>query len=320
MRVVVSLAALTFCAWSAIAAESSYPTKPIRLIIASSPGGPNDLLVRALTPGWSEALGKPVVIDTRAGAAGVIGTDLAAKAAPDGYTLLLGFQGPLAIAPYMTGTPYDPVKDFAPVTLVAGAPFVLAVNSALPVKSVKELVALAKSRPGRLNFASGGVGIGSHMQMELLMHVAGISMVHVPYKGSGPAMTAVVASEVDTAFAAVAAALPYIKADRLRALAIGSEKRLAILPELPTFAESGYRINPTSWYGVLAPAMTPRPIRAALHDKLVRVIDAPPMRARLVDMGFEINASTPAEFERVLRDEIATWRKVIDAAGLKGRT
>ena len=220
---------------------------------------------------------------------------------------------------FVAFAPYDPVKDFAPVTLVAGAPFVLVVHPAVPARSVKELVALAKSRPGKLNFASGGTGIGSHMQMELFMHVTGISMAHVPYKGTGPGLTATLAAEVDTMFAAVAAALPHMKADRLRALAIGGAKRAAILPELPTFVESGYRINPTSWYGVLAPRATPKPIVALLHEKLVRVIDTPAMRSRLADMGFDVNASTPDEFAATLREEIATWRKVIDAAGLKGK-
>ncbi|HEX2826233.1 MAG TPA: tripartite tricarboxylate transporter substrate-binding protein [Burkholderiales bacterium] len=275
--------------------------------------------MRAIAPALSDSLGKPVVIDTRAGAAGVIGTDIAAKAAPDGYTLLLGFQGPLAIAPYLTGAPYDSVKDFAPVSLVAGAPFVLVVNPRVPASSVKELVALARSRPGKLNYASGGRGIGSHMQMELLMNVAGVSLTHVPYKGSGPAVTAIVAAEVDAGFMAVAAALPHMKADRVRALAVGSDKRLAILPDLATFAESGYAVKPTSWYGVVAPRATPKAIVALLHDKLVRIVDAPAMRSRLVDMGFEVNASTPEEFASVLREEIATWRKVIDAAGLKGK-
>jgi tripartite-type tricarboxylate transporter receptor subunit TctC len=275
--------------------------------------------MRALVPGLSDALGRTVVVDTRAGAAGVIGTDIAAKAAPDGYTLLLGFQGPLAIAPYLTGTPYDSVKDFAPISLVAGAPFVLTVHPSVPARSVKELIALAKSRPGKLNFASGGVGIGSHMQMELLMHVTGISMVHVPYKGSGPALTALVAAEVEMLFSAVAAALPHMKTERVRALAVGGDKRAAILPEVPTFAEAGYRINPTSWYGLVAPRATPKTIVALLHEKVVRVVDTPPMRARLVDMGFDVNASTPEEFAARLREETATWRKVIDAAGLKGK-
>jgi tripartite-type tricarboxylate transporter receptor subunit TctC len=300
-------------------AQQSYPTKPIRVIVASAPGGPNELLMRAIAPTFSESLGKPVVIDTRAGAAGVIGTDIAAKAAPDGYTLLLGFQGPLAISPYMTGTPYDSLKDFAPVSLVAGAPFVLVVNPKVPATSVKELVALAKSRPGKLNFASGGRGIGSHMQMELLMSVAGVTLTHVPYKGSGPAVTAIVAAEVDTGFMAVAAALPHMKTDRVRALAVGSDKRLAILPDVPTFAESGFAVRPTSWYGLVAPRATPKPITKLLHDKLVRTVDTPPMRGRLVEMGFEVSASTPEEFAALLREEIATWRKVIDAAGLKGK-
>ena len=320
MRTLVHyLVCLMIAVDAAAAAQSAYPTKPIRLVVASSPGGPNELLARAIIPGWTEALGRTVVIDARAGAAGVIGTDLAAKAAPDGYTLLLGFQGPLAIAPSLTGTPYDALKDFAPVTLVAGAPFVLVVNPGVPAKTLIDLVALARARPGRLNFASGGVGIGSHLQMELLMQVAGISMVHVPYKGGGPALTALAGSEVECAFAGVAAVLPHMKAERIRALAIGTEKRLAAVANVPTFVESGYRINPTSWYGVLAPRATPPSIVALLHENLVRVVDAPGMRSKLVDMGFEVNVSTPDEFSTRLREESATWRKVIEVAGLKGK-
>ncbi len=305
---------------NAHAAESAFPTKPIRLIVASAPAGPNDVVARAVSVPWGELLGRPIVVDNRAGAAGVIGTELGAKASPDGYTLLLGFQGPLVISPNLNeSVPYDTVRDFAPVSLAVSSPFVLLVHPAVPAKSVKELIALAKERPGKLNFASGGIGIGSHMSMELLKHTTGTDMVHVPYKGAGPGLTAVMAGEVNMMFAAVAAALPHMKADRLRALAIGGEARSPLLPDVPTLAESGYRVSATSWYGVVAPRNTPRSIVAKLHGSFVRVLGEPAMKKRLTDLAFEVNASTPDEFARMIREELALWRKVIASAGLKGK-
>jgi tripartite-type tricarboxylate transporter receptor subunit TctC len=301
------------------AAEPAFPTRPIRLIVASAPAGPNDVVARALSTPWGEMLGRPIVVDNRAGAAGVIGTDLGAKAQPDGYTLLLGFQGPLVIAPNLNEPiPYDTLKDFAPVSLAVSSPFVLLVHPGVPVKSVKELIALAKQRPGKLNFASGGGGTGSHMSLELLKHITGTDILHVPYKGAGPGLTAVIAGEVNMMFAAVAAALPHMKSDRLRALAIGGDKRSALLPDLPTLNESGYRVSASSWYGVVAPRNTPRSIVSKLHDTLARTLNEPTMKTRLTDLVFEVNASTPEDFASLLREELATWRKVIAAAGLKG--
>ena len=300
------------------AAAQSYPTKPIRLIVASSPAGPNDVIARMVSGRWGEALGgRPIVVDNRAGAAGVIGTEIAARAAPDGYTLLLGFQGPLVIAPHLGDTPYDPLKDFAPVSLAVSAPFVLLVHPGVRAKSVKELIALAKARPARLNFASGGTGIGSHLAMELLKFTAGIDMVHVPYKGAGPGLTALVAGEVDAMFAGVSAALPHIKSDKLRPLAVGGDKRFPLLAELPTLSESGFPVNASSWYGVLAPARTPRAIVDRLHATLTQTLTAPQMKSRLTEVAFELNASTPEEFGAFLRSEIATWSKVVRAAGLR---
>jgi tripartite-type tricarboxylate transporter receptor subunit TctC len=301
------------------AAEPAFPTRPIRLIVASAPAGPNDVVARALSTPWGEMLGRPIVVDNRAGAAGVIGTELGAKAQPDGYTLLLGFQGPLVIAPNLNASiPYDTLKDFAPVSLAVSSPFVLLVHPGVPAKSVKELIALAKQRPGKLNFASGGGGTGSHMSLELLKHITGTDILHVPYKGAGPGLTAVIAGEVNMMFAAVAAALPHMKSDRLRPLAIGGDKRSALLPDLPTLSESGYRVSASSWYGVVAPRNTPRSIVSKLHDTLARTLNEPTMKTRLTDLAFEVNASTPEDFASLLREELATWRKVIAAAGLKG--
>jgi tripartite-type tricarboxylate transporter receptor subunit TctC len=300
------------------AAEAPYPNKPIRLIVASSPGGPNDLVARMVAAPWGELLGRPIVIDNRAGAAGVIGSELVARAAPDGYTLLVGFPGPLIIAPLLNETaPYDTLKDFAPVSLAVSAPFVLLVHPAVPVKSVKELVALARARPGKMNYASGGTGIGSHLAMELLNHVTGTQMVHVPYKGAGPGLTALMAGGVDAMFVALGSVLAQIKTEKVRALALGGEKRCPLLPNLPTISESGYRFNSSSWYGILAPRNTTRIVVGRLHGTLTPTLEAPQMRTRLTDMAFETIGSTPEEFARLIREETATWRKVISAAGLK---
>jgi tripartite-type tricarboxylate transporter receptor subunit TctC len=302
------------------AAEAPYPNKPIRLIVASSPGGPNDLVARMVATPWGELLGRPIVIDNRAGAAGVIGSELVARAAPDGYTLLVGFPGPLIIAPLLNETaPYDTLKDFAPVSLAVSAPFVLLVHPGVPAKSVKELVALARARPGKMNYASGGTGIGSHLAMELLNHVTGTQMVHVPYKGAGPGLTALMAGEVDAMFVALGSVLPHIKTEKVRALALGGEKRYPLLPNLPTISESGYRFNSSSWYGILAPRNTPRTVIGRLHGTLTQTLEAPQMRTRLTDMAFETIGSTPDEFAKLIREETAAWRKVISAAGLKAK-
>jgi tripartite-type tricarboxylate transporter receptor subunit TctC len=305
---------------AATAAEPPYPSRPIRLIVASAPGGPNDIVARMVATPWGDALGKPIVVDNRAGATGMIGTEMGARAAPDGYTLLVGFPGPLIIAPLMSEkAPYDALKDFAPVSLAVSAPFVLIVSPSLPAKSMKELVALAKAQPGKINYASGGAGQSSHMAMELFKLVAGMDLVHVPYKGAGPGMTAIIAGEVGAMFAAIPAAAPHIKANRLRALAVGGAQRSALLPDTPTIAESGFRFDASSWYGVLAPKNTPRAIVARLHDTLVQTLTAPAMRARLTEIAFDVEASSPDAFAAHLRRETATWSKVVAAVGLRGK-
>lgn len=303
---------------NALAAENSYPTKPIRLIVASSPGGPNDLVARMVAAPWGELLGQQIVVDNRAGAAGTIGTEIAARATPDGYTLLVGFPGPLIIAPLIKASiPYDTLRDFAPVSLAVAAPFVLLVNPGVPAKSLKELIALARAKPGTMNYASGGVGISSHLVMELLNNEGATRMVHVPYKGAGPGMAALIAGEVHAMFAGVSSALPHIRSGRLRALAIGGEKRYAQLPDLPTVSESGYRFSAASWYGILTPRGTPRAIVDRLHSTLVTTLAAPQIRKRLTDTAFEVIGSTPKEFANLIREETATLSKLVSTTGLK---
>ena len=302
------------------AAAQPYPNKPIRVIAPSSAGGPVDVIARILAPAWSEALGQPMVIDNRAGAAGQIGTEMAAKALPDGYTVLLGFSGPLVIVPQINvSTPYDTLKDLAPVSLAAAAPYVLLVHPNVAAKTVKELVALAKAQPGKLNFASGGTGVGIHMAGELFNLTTGVKITHVPYKGAGPGMTALLASEVDMMFNGLSAALPQVKAGRLRALALGGEKRSALMPELPTIAESGYQFNTSGWYGPMVAKDTPRAIIMKLNSTLLQALKQPQVRDRLNDIAVEAIGSTPEEYTALLRRELATWGGVVEATGLKGK-
>ena len=302
------------------AAAQQYPNKPIRVIAPSSAGGPVDVIARILAPAWSEALGQPMVIDNRAGAAGQIGTEMAAKALPDGYTVLLGFSGPLVIVPQINvSTPYDTLKDFAPVSLVAAAPYVLLVHPNVAAKTVKELVALAKAQPGKLNFASGGTGVGIHMAGELFNITTGVKITHVPYKGAGPGMTALLAGEVDMMFNGLSSALPQVKGGRLRAIALGGEKRSALMPELPTIAESGYQFNTSGWYGPMVAKDTPRAIIMKLNSTLLQALKQPQVRDRLNDIAVEAIGSTPEEYTALLRRELATWGRVVEATGLKGK-
>jgi tripartite-type tricarboxylate transporter receptor subunit TctC len=300
--------------------QQSFPNKSIRLIAPSSAGGPVDVIARIVAQGWSEVLAQQIVIDNRAGAAGMIGAELVAKSAPDGYTLLLGFSGPLVIVPQINvSTPYDTLKDFAPISLVATAPYVLLVHPGVAAKSVKELVALAKAQPGKLNFASGGTGVGIHMAGELFNLAAGVKITHVPYKGAGPGMTALLAGEVDMMFNGLSPALPHIKTGKLRALAVGGDRRSPLVPELPTISESGFQFNTSGWYGVLAPKNTPRPVVAKMHGTLVTALNIPHVKERLAEIAVEVEGTTPEEFSRHLREEMATWAKVVQAAGLKGK-
>ena len=301
-------------------AAGPYPSRPIRLIAPSSAGGPVDVIARIVALGLSERLGQQIVIDNRAGAAGLIGAELVAKSAPDGYTLLFGFSGPLAIVPNLNdATPYDTLTDFAPVTLAASAPYVLLVHPGVPAKSVKELVALAKSQPGKLNYASGGTGTGIHMAGELFNLAAGVQVQHVPYKGAAPAQTALMAGEVAMMFNGLSPALSFVKSGKLRALAVGGTKRTSLLPDVPTVAEYGYDFHTTGWYGILAPKGTPRTIVNKLRGETVRALALPEVKDKLTALAVEGIGSTPEEFSALLREEMVKWAKVINAAGLKGK-
>jgi len=316
----LTLAAAALCSGAQASAQSSesYPSRPIRLLLPSSPGGPVDVIGRTMSAGLAETLGQQIVVDNRAGAGGLIGAETVARATPDGYTLMFSHSGPLAIeAALHSKMPYHPVKDFAPVSLVCTSPYVLVVNPSSPAKSVKDLIALAKSRPGKFHFASGGIGTGLHMSGELLNQAAGTKMVHVPYKGAGPGTTALLSGEVDAMFNGVSAALPHVKAGRLRALAVSTAKRSPLLPDLPTVAESGLKYDTSGWYALVAPAKTPRGIVTKLQSSLHKALNGADMKQRFAAQGIEGIASTPEELARHLRSELDKWTAVVNAAGLK---
>ena len=302
------------------ASAQSYPSKTIRLIVPFSAGGGTDFFARVVATKLTQVLGQQVVVDNRAGAGGIIGTDLVAKAAPDGYTLLMGHTGTLAINPSLYAKiPYDPVRDFSPVSLVAISPLVLVTNPSLPVKTVKELIALAKRRPGDITFASGGSGTGTHLSAELFKIMAAIDMSHVPYKGTGPALTAGISGEVATLFSTLPPAVPHIRSGgRLRALAVTGGARSQVVPEIPTMAESGLPgYESTLRYGVLLPAGAPDAIVTALRQAISRTMNQPDFVEALARDGAEPLASTPEEFRAVIATEVKKWAAVVKASGVR---
>jgi tripartite-type tricarboxylate transporter receptor subunit TctC len=310
-------AALLCSCCAAGAAAQTYPTKPIRMIVAVPPGGPADTLARLVGPRLTEALGQTVVIDNRAGANGNIAYETTARAAPDGYTVVTVAAG-VAINPSLYRVQYDPLRDFAPITLGITVPNILVVHPSVAAASVKELVALARSRPGQITFASAGSGTSGHLALELFKSAAGVDVIHVPYKGGGPALADVLGGQVQALFSIALTALPQVKAGRVRALAITSARRSAVAPELPTVAESGYPgFEVTGWFGWLAPARTPREVVTLLNREIVRVLNEQPIRERLLGQGADPAPSTPQQFGEFIRSEHAKWSRVIRQAGIK---
>ena len=301
------------------ACAQEYPRKAIRLIVPFAPGGGNDTVARAIANSAGASLGQPVVIDNRAGAGGMLGAELAARAPPDGYTLFLGGVGSHAVNPNLHAKlPYDPVKDFAPITLIASAPSVLVVNPSLPARTLAEFTALAKASPGRINYASNGNGSSAQLAAVLYESMAGVQMVHVPYKGLAPALVDLLAGEVQAMFSSVVAIVPNIKAGRLRALAVTGKRRAALLPEVPTLDESGVPgYEAGSWYGILAPAGTPQAVVAKLHKAIVRALAQPEVRERLVSEGAEVIGSTPEAFAAHITAELARMGKLIRDADIR---
>ncbi len=311
-----ALAAIALACVPALAA-AAYPDKPIRLVVGFAPGGINDIVARIIGQKMGEDLGQSVVVDNRAGAGGTIGAEIVAKSKPDGYTLLLGSVSNIAMAPSQyKELPYDPTKDFAPVALVAASPNILVVNPKFPVHSVKELIALAKQKPGSINYASAGNGTSNHLTVELLKSMADINLVHVPYKGDGPAMTDVIAGQVPMMFPTLPAALPHIKSGMLRAVAVSSPRRSALVPDIPTVAESGgpKDFAVSVWVGVLAPKGTPKDIVDKLNAEIRKVVAMPEVKQKLAAQGAEPAPDTPQEFAAYIQSETAKWTRVAGIA------
>lgn len=300
------------------AGAQSYPGRPIRMVIPNPPGGTLDIVARLVAPKMTETTGQSVIVDNRPGADTNIGTEIVARAPADGYTVLLNTV-PLVVNPSLSSKlPFDVVKDFAPVSLIVSVPFVLVVNNSVPAKSVKELIALAKSQPGKLNYASAGNGSNLHVAAELFKNLTGTNMHHVQYKGGGPALLAVLSGEVDLSYLNVAAVVPHIKAGKMRALGMTSTQRSPALPELPTIEESGvpgYEF--TSWVGALVPAATPVKTVSALNELITRSVRSPDLSKRFADQGAEIIASSPAQFAAHLKAELARWAGVVKQSGMK---
>ena len=299
-------------------AQEPYPSKPLRLILPFPPGGGTDILGRLLADRLAANLGQPVVTENRGGAGGNVGAEAAARSAPDGYTIVLVAPS-LAISPTLySKLNYDPVKDFAPIGLVASVPNVMITHPSVPAQNLREFIALAKSKPGGMNFGSGGSGTSNHLAGELLNLAAGIKLVHVPYKGVNLAMNGVLAGEVQLAFIGIPVPAPHIKAGRLRALAVLARERSPILPDVPTAEEAGLgNFDVTTWYGILAPAGTPRPIITRLNAEFVKIMHSPEMKERLATLATDPLTSTPEECAAYIQREIAKWGDVIRKAGLR---
>ena len=304
---------------TSISPGQAYPTRPIRCVVPYPPGGPTDIIGRAIAQKLTESLGQPVIIDNRGGAAGTIGSEQVARSPADGYTLLWGTPGTHGIAPSIyPKLGYDPVKDFAPVTLIALGTNLMAIHPSVPARSVQEFLALAKSRPGKLNFGSAGNGATSHMAGEMLKVMAGIDMLHVPFKGAAPAIVALMGGEVDMAILDAPALLPQIRAGKLRVLAVASERRSRVLPQVPTLAESGLPgYHASSWHALFAPAGTSRDIVTRLHSEITRIVKLPEITERLSAQGVEPVANTPEQLADFIKAEITRWARVVKASRAK---
>ena len=314
-----ALAMLAFAAWCAGALAQDWPSKPLRFIAPNLPGGPTDILARLIGQKLAESLGQPVVIENRAGAAGNIGTEVAAKAPPDGYTLVTGNNATFgANVSLYKRLGFDPVKDFAPVILVATQPNILVVHPSLPVNSVRELIALAKARPGQLNYSGSGMGANAHLAAELFKSMTGTSIVHIPYKSAAPALTDLIAGQTQLMFATALSVVPYIKANRVRALGVTTAKRSRSVPDVPTIAEAGVPgFEASTWHGVLVPAGTPVAIVDRLNAEINRTLQQADVRDRLAALGAEIVGGTPKEFADHIQREIPKWAMVIKIAGVQ---
>jgi len=323
MRKTITLLAIlcASCNAATAIAQSSmqYPAKPIRMIVPSAPGSGPDIMARTIAQKLTEAWGQTVVVEARPGAGGIIGSEAVAKAPADGYTLIMGNAGSHSVNPSLySKLPYDPLKDFAPVALVSSAPNILIVHPSLPVKSAKDLINLAKARPGELTFGSGGNGSTAHLSGEMFRTMAGIKLVHVPFKGAPAAVLGVMTGEISMAILNLPPALPHVRSGRLKALGVSTSKRSAAVPDLPTIAESGLPgYAATAWYGVLAPAGTSREIILKLNAEIVKSLRNDEVKKRIAADGGEVIGSTPEEFTAVMKTDIAKWAKVVQASGAR---
>ncbi len=317
--VCISVAVVSCVVSAAAGAQTSaFPVKPIRVIIPVPPGGSIDSVMRVIAPRMSESIGQSVVLEGRPGASTNLGMEMAARAPGDGYTLLANTVGLVANVSLFSKLGFDPERDFAAVSLIASSPSLIAVHPSVPVKNIKELVALAKKQPGTIKFGTSGAGGITHLAVELLAFQTGTKLAHVPYKGGGPVLIALMSGEIDLSALAVVAAMGYVNSNRMRVLAVTSTKRLPILPNIPTVAESGvpqYQFD--SWVGVVAPASTPAPVIKILNEHMVRAARSPDIVERFAKDGAQVVASTPEQFKKVITEEVAQWAKVIKTAGIK---
>lgn len=321
MRRSVLLAAAALAVAAAFpAAAQNYPVRPIRFVVPFAPGGSTDTLARSIAIKMGESLGQQVVVDNRSGGNGNIGTEIVANAPPDGYTILLGYIANLAIGPHLYGNklPFDPIKSFAPITLLAESPNILVAHPSVPVKTLKDLIAYAKANPNKLNFGSASVASVGHLTGVMLNQMAGIDLQHVPYKGSGQAVVDVVGGQIQLMFSGMSSVMPHIKANRLRALAVTGDKRSQAAPDVPTIAESGFPgFAATAWYNVAGPAGTPKPIVTRLNQEVLKALALPDVKQRLESVGFELIGSTPEKLADYTRAELKKWEKVVKASGAK---
>jgi tripartite-type tricarboxylate transporter receptor subunit TctC len=324
IQIVATAAAIAASMLTVAAAQDysnqHYPNQPVKLVVPFPAGGGTDALARWFAKGLEAKLGQPFVVENRAGSGTTLGAGFVARAAPDGYTIMLGTSSTYAIAPNVyKKVPFDPVKDFAPIALVAEVPFVLVVNPSLPVKSVKELVALVKSKPGAMSYASAGIGTQHHVNAELLKTLTGIEMTHVPYRGGGPALQDVIANHVPIYFGDVSTVMPLARAGKVRALALTISQRLDAFPEVPTMHEAGITdYNASAWQAFVAPANTPPPFVARLNQSLIEIVNAPDTRSRFQELGLRPLTSSPSELGAFMKSELVRWGKVVEAAGAKG--
>jgi tripartite-type tricarboxylate transporter receptor subunit TctC len=297
-------------------AADPYPTKVITIVVPQAPGGANDVIGRALAQKLATTIGGPVIVDNRQGAGGNLGTSYVARQPKDGYTLLLNAQSVQTINPFLyRKVPFDPVKDFDPVMVVGVAPYMLAVNTALPARNLRELVALAKAQPGKINFASAGNGTVNHMLGEMLKTAAGIDIVHVPYRGAAAAATDVIAGQAQMAFGSIAGLLPFVKTGQLRAIGVCTEKRTQLAPDLPTLADTIPGLYANAWYGLFVPAGTPKDIIGKLHGEIAKVMETPDMKERLAGLGVESAPGTPEQLASLMRDDLVRWAKIVKDSG-----